>query len=265
MSNFIRIAVAEVRREFKRAQAYWIEVLGDQVLFTLGFLLLSGLFHLVAEGNFKPEAQMAALVGFLTWRVADGCILRTVGSISQDAHAGTLEQVWLSGVSPHYVLMARSLAIFLYHSGRGLLLALVLIPILSLSFDLPLGVLLVFSITQAGVFGVAFIIAGLHLVYKNISSVSVAVSTALLFLTGALAPLDNTSPFYYALSRALPLTIGIDLSRLILVESMTLLALVQQPEFYWLLLNSVSYGLAGWLLFSWGQRTARRDGSLAHY
>jgi ABC-2 type transport system permease protein len=272
MGNILRIVVAEARRELLRARAYWLEVLADQVLFTLGFLLLSGLFYLVAEGEYGDRARLASLVGFVIWRVADGCILRTVDSLSDDAQAGTLEQIWLSGVSPQLVLLARSVAILLYHGARGLLLAAVIMLLLQITPAFPSGAaagtiaagFLVFLLTQAGAFGVAFMIAGLHLAYKNVAALTLAVSTALLFLTGALAPLEG-APVLTAVSRALPLTLGIELSRQLAAGEATWTQLWQQPDFYWLLVNTAFYGLLGWLVMGWGQRLARRDGSLAHY
>jgi ABC-type polysaccharide/polyol phosphate export permease len=115
-----------------------------------------------------------------------------------------------------------------------------------------------------GAFGVAYIISGLHLVYKNVSSITLALSTALLFLTGAVTPLDNAPPLYN-LMRVLPLTTGIELMRKILIGDMTIAAVLRQPDLYWLLINSAAYGLAGWGVLQWGQKTARRQGSLAHY
>jgi ABC-2 type transport system permease protein len=272
MGIMLNIVVAEVRRELLRARAYWLEVIADQVLFTLGFLLLSGLFYLVAEGEYGDRARLASLVGFVIWRVADGCILRTVDSLSDDAQAGTLEQIWLSGVSPQLVLLARSAAILLYHSMRGLLLAVVIMLLLQIAPAFPSGAaagtiaagFLVFLLTQVGAFGAAFMIAGLHLAYKNVAALTLAVSTALLFLTGAMAPLEG-APIFMALSRALPLTLGIELSRQLTAGEVAWSRLAQQPDFYWLLVNTAIYALLGWLVMGWGQRLARRDGSLAHY
>lgn len=272
MGNMLRIVVAEARRELLRARAYWLEVLADQALFTLGFLLLSGLFYVVAEGDYGDRARLASLVGFVIWRVADGCILRTVDSLSDDAQAGTLEQIWLSGVSPQLVLLARSVAILLYHGARGLLLVVIIMLLLQISPAFLPGAaagtiaagFLVFLLTQAGAFGAAFVIAGLHLAYKNVAALTLAVSTALLFLTGALAPLEG-APVLTAVSRALPLTLGIELSRQLAAGEATWTQLCQQPDFYWLLVNTAIYGLLGWLVMGWGQRRARRDGSLAHY
>lgn len=272
MINVIRIVIAEVRRELLRARAYWLEVVADQVLFTFGFLLLSGLFYLVAEGEYSSLARLASLVGFVIWRVADGCILRTVDGLSDDAQAGTLEQIWLSGVSPQMVLIARSAAILLYHTMRGVLLAVVIMLLLQITPTFPPGTavgaitagLLIFLLTQVGAFGLAYVIAGLHLAYKNVAALTLAVSTALLFLSGALAPVEG-APVLIALSRVLPLTLGIALFRQLATGEILWSQLGQQPDFYWLLVNTAVYGLLGWQVMMWGQGLARRDGSLAHY
>jgi ABC-2 type transport system permease protein len=262
--NFLRLLEAEVRRELKRAQAYYVDVLADQVLFTITFLFLSGIIHLLTEGNYTVETLLAALIGFVTWRVADGSILRIADSIAEDAKAGTLEQVYLSPHSPGLIILARSFAILLYHSIRGFLLAVILMMILRIPPAYTPGVVLVFGLTQVGAFGVAYTISGFHLVYKNMSSITLAISTALLFLTGAVTPLDN-APLLYTLTRALPLTIGIELLREMLLGNMALITLLRQADLYWLLLNSAAYGLVGWTVLRWGQNTARRHGSLAHY
>jgi hypothetical protein len=129
-------------------------------------------------------------------------------------------------------------------------------PILSLVF--------VFGITQIGALGVAYAISGLHLVYKNTNSISLGLSTILLFLTGAITPLINV-PLLYVLSRFLPLTIGIELLREIVFTNMSVLMLFTQPDFYFLILNSTFYGAVGLISLRWGQRIAREHGSLAHY
>lgn len=272
MINVIRIVIAEVRRELLRARAYWLEVVADQVLFTFGFLLLSGLFYLVTEGKYSNLTRLASLVGFVIWRVADGCILRTVDGLSDDAQAGTLEQIWLSGVSPQLVMMARSTAILLYHGMRGVLMAVVIMILLQITPtfppDMAVGAiaagLLVFLLTQIGAFGLAYMIAGLHLAYKNVAALTLAVSTALLFLSGALAPVEG-APVLISLSRVLPLTLGIALLRQLATGEILWSQLGQQPDFYWLLVHTTVYGLLGWQVMMWGQRLARRDGSLAHY
>jgi ABC-2 type transport system permease protein len=90
---------------------------------------------------------LAALIGFVTWRVADGCILRVTGSLAEDAKTGTLEQVYLSPAAPGLIRLARSLATLIYHSIRGLLLAVILMLILRIPVAFSLGAILVFGLT----------------------------------------------------------------------------------------------------------------------
>ncbi|MBK8935309.1 MAG: ABC transporter permease [Chloroflexi bacterium] len=128
------------------------------------------------------------------------------------------------------------------------MLALVVLVILRISLpNSPIvSLLLVFGITQIGALGVAYIISGLHLVYKKTASITLALSTALLFLTGAITPLNN-APVLYVLTRFLPLTVGIELLRKIVFTDMSVVTLFAQTEFYWLILNSVTYGAVGFL------------------
>ncbi|MCB0014187.1 MAG: ABC transporter permease [Anaerolineales bacterium] len=262
--RFTRLLAAEMRRELKRAQAYWVDVLADQLLFTLVFLFLSGIIHLLTEGDYAAGTLLAALIGFVTWRIADGCILRITDSLAEDAKTGTLEQIYLSSPQPALILFARSLAILVYHSFRGLLLAIILLLVLQIPGKFSWMTIFIFGLTQIGAIGVAYGIAGLHLVYKNVTSITLALSTVLLFLTGAVTPLDN-APLLFRLTQLLPLTTGIGLLRQALIDDVSLATMLRQTELYWLLLNSSMYGLIGWAIFRWGQNAARKHGSLAHY
>lgn len=120
--NMIRI---EVRREWLLSKSYWIELVADQLFFILGFLVLTGLFEVATRGQYAGAAQMAALIGYLVWRVAGGCMDDVTHSVEEDAQWGTLEQVWLSGAPigkgvisaqhlVHYLLLLASVG----HSRR---------------------------------------------------------------------------------------------------------------------------------------------------
>ena len=262
--SFLQVIRAEARREIRRVQAYPVEFLADQALFLLGFLLLSGLFQIVAEGEYSKEAQLASLVGFLTWRVADGCLLRTINGLADDAQWGTLEQVWLSGLLPQLIFIARSIVILISYVIRVLVIAIILIPLLGLSPHYPFGVGLIFLLTQIGVISVAYIIAGFFLVYKSVAAMTLALSTALLFVTGALAPLSEGT-LLYTVSRFLPLAAGISLLQEMIIFGTSLQEIAANPNFYWLLATTLVYGISGWVVLGWGQRTARREGTLVHY
>lgn len=255
---------AELRRHWRLARSYPVDFLAEQLLYTLGFFLLSGLLGLVADGKYGAADRLSLLVGFLTWRVADGTLLLLSAMAAADAQWGTLEQLWLCPLPAHQVLWGRAVAALIYHGVRALLIAVVAILLLRLTPFLGSGAIAIFLLTQMSAIGLAFVIVALQLVYKQVSAITLAASTALLFVSGALAPLPEGSALY-TVARFLPLTAGIALLRDVLVAGQPLRAVVQKPELLWLLGAALFYGALGVLALAWGQREARRQGSLAHY
>ena len=264
MKQILLLIQAEWQKKWQIARSYWVSLLADQLFFILGFLIVAGLFDLVAEGNFDRWARLSALIGYLTWRVAGGCLVEIGASVAVDARYGVLEQVWLSHISPGRILFARSIALMLFYSLRVLLMAAVIMPLLKIPFPFQPDAILLYLLTMLGVIGLAFALAGLHLVYKNIDPIVMPLATILLFLTGALTSLEGI-PVLYPLSRFLPLSIGLDLMRAMLVAGDPLSQLVTEPAFYGLLLNTAAYLFAGLTMLNWAHKKARAEGSLAHY
>lgn len=255
---------AELRRHLRLARSYPVDFVAEQLLYTLGFFLLSGLLGLIADGTYTKVDQLSLLVGFLTWRVADGTMLMLSSTVANDAEWGTLEQLWLCPLQVQEVFLGKAVAALVYHSIRALIIAVVAVLLLKLTPQLTPGTLLIFLLTQVSAVGLAFVIVALQLVYKQISAVTLAVSTALLFVTGALAPLPDGT-LLSNVARFLPLTTGIALLRNLLVTGDSLGVIAVTPGFLMLLSVSVFYGVVGTLILSWGQREARRQGTLAHY
>ena len=264
MKQTLFLIQAEWQKKWQIARSYWVSLLADQLFFILGFLIVAGLFDGSGELECHRLSPRSSLIGYLTWRVAGGCMVEIGASIAVDAQYGVLEQVWLSYVSPRRILLARSVTLILFYSLRVLLMALVIMPLLQIPLPIKPGVLGLYLLTLIGVIGLAFTLAGLHLVYKNIDPIVMPLATILLFLTGALSSLEGI-PILYPLSRFLPLSIGIDLMRSLLVAGDPLSRLVTEPAFYGLLLNSAVYLIIGLAILNWAYKKARLEGSLAHY
>jgi ABC-2 type transport system permease protein len=260
----LSVLAAEAKREWRRLRAYWLDVSAEFILFVFGFLLLSGLFRVLAGGNYSSLQQTAALLGFLTWRVADACMLRTVNGVVEESEWGTLEQLWLGPVSPQLIFAARSLITFVIYTLQAGLMLGILAPLLGAQVTLAPVQFLIFSLSQIGIFGVAFALVGVHLVTKSVASLTLAISTSLLFVTGALAPLDH-APWLLAIAQVLPLGPGIQLLQRSAQAPLAFQALATSPAGLWLLGHTLFYALAGWLIFLWGERRARQIGHLAHY
>ena len=264
------IISAEIRKLIVLARSYAVEYIADHFFFVIGFLVMAGLFNMATDGAFRGTAQLTSLIGYLTWRVAASVIRDLTDSVSVDAEFGILEQIWLTGHGFSQIVFGRFVAIIFFLTLRVLVIALFIIPILGIPLDVSLSAvpltLLFYLLTFASPLGLALIMIGLQLVYKNVNALTYPLATVLLFLTGALVPLSPTAtPWVYTLSRFLPISSGVDLLRAVLVEQASFMALVTRPLFYELLLNSAVYLICGLLVFQWAERKVLQDGTLMHY
>ena len=268
MAMLLKLTWLELRKLLLFGRTYLVQYIADLLFFVVGFLVMAGLFNLATQGAYDGVAQLSSLIGYLVWRVAAGIMRDVVDSVSYDAQWGVLEQIWLSGFHPLSLLLARTAALTLFLTVRAAVIAIFIVPILQIPLDVPLqnlpGALLIYLLTLGGPFGVALILTGLQLVYKNIQALAFPLATVLLFLTGALSPLSGI-PVLYEVSRFLPLAIGIDLLREGLVQGISFTSLLTQPSFLGLLLNTAVYLGIGCLVILWAKGKVLEQGSLAHY
>jgi ABC-2 type transport system permease protein len=68
-----------------------------------------------------------------------------------------------------------------------------------------------------------------------------------------------------AFTKTLPITQGIIVIRNVMLGGQSLSSTWADGSFIWLCINSAIYLCAGWLLFKWCERIAKRQGSLSHY
>lgn len=258
----IALLGAEFQRTVRLACSYWLEYASDLLLYTLGFLLLVAVFR-AASVNYGPQGYLITLIGYTTWKICASILVDIARVASEEANTGTLEQLFLSGMSPGMVFTGRSLGILVNHGIRGLVLAIVLAAILGILRPVPFTAVFVFGLTVVGAGGLGFALAGLALVYKRIGGALQLLWQMLAFFTGALAPIPNL--FLGAISKALPLTWGIAGLRAVIIYGATLSVLWHNGILTGLLINTTLYVVSGIILFNWGQRRARQLGVLAHY
>jgi ABC-2 type transport system permease protein len=253
---------AEFRRMVRLGRSYWLEYASDLLLYTLGFLLLITVFR-AASASYGPQGYLSTLIGYTIWKVCASVLADIARVATEEAHSGTLEQLFLSGLRPGIVFLGRSLGILVNHGFRGLILAFILAAILGILVPVTPLAVIVFVLTLTGACGLGFALAGLALVYKRIEGSLQLLWQMLVFFTGALAPIHNI--YLDLLSKMLPLTWGITSLRAVMMDGATVTMLWQNGMLIGLLINTAFYLAFGAVLFSWGQRRARELGVLAHY
>lgn len=264
MIQALRLTLLELRKQLALLKSYYTNTLFTQLIYIASFVLLSGLSNIVTDNRFSDQDKLAFLIGFITWWVAGECMVAVSKTIAEDAKWGTLEQVRLSGISPTGLMFARSASFIIYFSLQAIIMASIIIIITGLSVSFSPEILLIYLITLTGALGLSFVFTGLHIVYKNVAVLSDAISFMFFFLSGVLSPLPAGTALYIV-SRFLPLSAGIDLMRMMILENTPLAAALASGEFVLLIINTFVYLLAGIAVLNRGFRQAQIDGSLAHY
>jgi len=194
MSGLWTVLRAELKRHLADQWAYP----GDSLSWVLYTCLMFGavigrrpvILNGITGGAYGAQERTLVLVGWLAWQVAARLMAHLSDAISEEAQAGTLEQVCLSPVPLAAVVAARSVAYLLTAGAEGIVAAVVLV-----FFADPLrvgtGLLAVFCVSLVGTYGMGFLLAGLALVFKRTSSLTNLVFSLMIFFTGAYVGLER--------------------------------------------------------------------------
>ena len=178
--------------------------------------------------------------------------------ITTEATRGTLEQLAMSPMGLRLILFTRmlgTLAVYLVITVLMLFLTM-LTAGQWLSFDLPLLAAVLLP-TFVAVIGLGYVVAGLALVFKQISALLQVLQ--FVFLAFAFVPL-SVAPWL----ELAPVVKGIDMIRLGLVEGVALSAFGAR-DWASLALNGAAYLALGLLAFGLAERRARSRGLMGQY
>jgi ABC-2 type transport system permease protein len=103
------------------------------------------------------------------------------------------------------------------------------------------------------------------LIFKQVASLSDLIQYALVFLNGALLPVDVFPPWLAFFARLLPTTQGIIVLRQVSIEGLSLAEVWQSGSLILLLIHSAVFLTVGWLVFKWCEQFAKERGLLGQY
>ncbi len=259
--------LAEIRKRWQTAWSYRVTVLIDQVFFIVGFLLLSGLFKSVAEDQTVLQQKLiGSLLGYLTWRVAGGCMIDLTSQMADERQWGVWSQICLTQIGFKRLLFSRFLASFLYYTVRVVVMGMILLLLLKLNLSINglvfVAVTAIFAWVMVGAFGVSLIIVASDLRYPGSYRVTTTIATLLLFLSGAIYSVADI-PVWRTLSYVLPFGPGIELMRNLLLNP-GIPTDGYSMVFWYTVLNSLVYAVTGLMIVQFSYDTARRNGQLSH-
>jgi ABC-2 type transport system permease protein len=262
MSIALLVMFNEVYKRILIMRNYKFNLIMQIILVTAIFV---GASFLLGGGKFN-SAQLATLfVGYIVWFYARITITSTSSDLQAEAENGTLEQTYMTPAPTVMLIIGRMLAMLFTATVMVFVVSVVLLLLLHINLPLRWEAIPVLILTLIGLFGFTLILGGATLVYKQVDSLADLIQNLLLFLTGSLLPVTSFPGWLAVIARTLPITEGIEVLREVVLQGQSLSSTWANGNLSGLLLNSAVYLVVGWLVFKWGERVARKEGTLSHY
>ncbi|WP_054949326.1 ABC transporter permease [Numidum massiliense] len=256
--RWFNLLKANTRKEYIELKRYLPNTIAEVLTFYCIFLAMFYGIKMTGDPKTMDVSIQFTMVSYISWYLAMS-IMNFIGwVITNEALRGTLEQLYMSPLGAWRVLMSRLLASTLFHFG--IIIALLYLSMATtgqwLSFDV-LTILPVLAITLVSMFGVAYIVAGMSIVLKQVQAFLQIFQFILMGLT--FVPVGAVKFLVY-----FPFVQGIDLIRNIMINDVTF---SQIPWQDWLTItvNATVYLVIGIFVFRRCERVAMDKGLLAHY
>ena len=242
--------------------AYKFNVLMQVILVAIIFI---GASFLLGNGQFHPGQLTTLFIGYIVWLYARVLIPTISSDLTDEAQAGTLEQMYMSPAPAEVLLLGRIFAMLITSTILVLLTALGLVLLLHINLPLRWESIPVFILTLIGLCGFTLILGGATLVFKQTESMADLIQNMLMFLTGSLLPIDRFPVWLALIAKTLPITLGIDVLRRILQNGQSLGSVWNDWSLIWLIIHSSIYLSVGWVIFKWCEKIAKKQGTLSQY
>lgn len=263
----------EISKGLLSAWGERLQILIELPLFAVFFLLIAlilGRGQQIASGHldwrFDPVQVSTLFVGFAAytfWYLQTAKLFwRLLGEIQ----SGTLEQVYLSPLPAWLVAAAgRVLATVLETTFVVGIMSAVIYVVVPFHLYWRWQALIPIGLIVAASVGYSLLEGGLTLIWKRVEMIHELALGLMVFLSGALLPLDRLPSWMAVIGRFTPISQGVVGLRTLLVGGSTSLPSNGDGSLAWTLAISVGWLLLGIVAFNLGGSAARRQGSLGRY
>lgn len=256
--RWFNLLKANTRKEYIELKRYLPNTISMLATF---YILFIGMFFgikLIGSPDTMEVNIQYTIVNFIFWFLAMN-VMNFIGwAITNEALRGTLEQLYMSPLGAWRILLSRlvgSLAINII-----LMIALLYLAMFTagqwLYLD-PITLLPILIFTLFSMFGFAYMVAGLSIIFKQVQ----AFLQILQFILAAMTfiPLSVTPYLAFA-----PFVKGVDMMRNAMIYNLSITEF-SFMDFGVLIANAVIYFILGLILFWRCERVAMNKGLLGHY
>ena len=217
---------------------------------------------LVGGGRVVPALFAPTLLAFGFYTLLYIVTLKMVSGTLQEMNAGTLEQIHLSPL-PSWALSLGRIASAAIEALAGLaVLGGVLIPLLGIRLSFQLAAVLPLLLTLVGVAGFGLLLGALAIRVNSIGAILHVLQGVVVLLNGSFVPVNLYPGSLQVVADLLPTTLGVQVTRKLLVQGESLASAWSNGSLVWLLVHSVALLVLGALAYQLAIRRALREGRL---
>ncbi|UBH16058.1 ABC transporter permease [Macrococcus armenti] len=266
MTDILYAEFVKFKGMFKR---YYVDSIAEIISY---LILFSGLtYAVVIKNNSDNNIVAQLLIGIFVWYIGINAIAIFTFILQEEMQLGTLEQIYLTKTNLSLMLMGRAIATFIFDAIGGIILTSgTLLFIFVFSPNLIKGhfnlmplinplMIIILILTMLGIYGFSFLLAGLSIIFKRISAITVILNYIFLFFTGVLVSGNNLPYALDTFSKCLPITWGIININGLFNDSFSYIDLLG------LFINTSLYFSVGIITFNRMTYYARKKGSLNQY
>lgn len=263
----------EVRKGLRFAWSERLQILIELPMFAAFILLLGPLLGqggqiVVGNVDWSLDSELTSImvIWFVPFIFFYMQVVKMFWRLLGEIQAGTIEQVYLSPLPSWLVAAAgRVVAAFLetlvVAAGTyGIVSAFVPVRI-----DWDVAALFPAAMVMIAAIGVSLIIAGATLVWKRIQLVNDTVLLMVMLFSASAVPLIDVPGWWADASHVFPLTDGVGSLYKALFTDQSITTGWGIGGLVPLVITTTAYLAAGVLAFTWGERTAKRRGTLGRY
>ncbi|MEO0255515.1 MAG: ABC transporter permease [candidate division WOR-3 bacterium] len=256
--NDLILLKAIFKKEIREMKSYLFNTLFSMITIYVIFILLFLGVKIISPSTFNLGNTLEGLIiGYYIW------IFSILGyeicwHITEEARAGTLEQLSMTPFGLHKVLLYRTISTYIINLlwTIPLLFLMMITTGKFLNIDIiSLFPLLLLTIFPS--FGIGFILAGLGLIFKRIQATYQIFQ--FLFVFFIMAPSDKIFLFKF-----LPFSLGVRMIAQNMIHKVRIFEM-NPVDFIILLFVFIFYFLTGFYIFSICEKKAKKLGVLGHY
>ena len=216
----------------------------------------------IGNGTIERALVPPTLLAFLAYPLLFVTTFKLVGDLLEEVNSGTFEQMHLSPFSPASLLVGRLLALVIEGVMIAVVIGVGMTWTLGVSIPLRVAGVLPAALTVIDIVGFALLIGGLALALPQIGAIAHLFNGLIFLLNGTLIPMEWYPGWVQTLARFLPTTLGIEVTRKVVLEGQSLLAVWADGTLPWLIIHTAGISVLGWLVFLLNDRRAMRRGTL---